>query len=109
MSLWSYEQDIKDDVAWSAKHKVPILAYSPLGRGFLTRTYKSPEDIPEGSSLKHCPRFEGDAFYQNLKIVDQLDALAEKKGVQPSELALAWVIGLSDYVSRQQRRVLGQS
>lgn len=98
VSLWSYEQDIKDVIAWSTEHKVPILAYSPLGRGFITRTYKSPEDIPEGSYIKYAPRFQGEAFYQNLKLVDELDKVAEKKGVSTSELALAWVIGLSDYV-----------
>lgn len=99
VSLWSYEQDIKDDIAWSTEHKVPILAYSPLGRGFITRTYKSPDDIPEGSFLRHVPRFQGDAFYQNLKLVDKLDVLADKKGVSTSELALAWVIGLGPHVS----------
>lgn len=79
---------------------MPIFAYSPLGRGFITRTFKSPEDIPEGSFQKHCPRFQGEAFYDNLKLVDELDKLAEEKGLKTSQLALAWVCGLNPYVSR---------
>jgi pyridoxine 4-dehydrogenase len=78
---------------------VPIFAYSPLGRGFITRTFKSPEDIPEGSFQKHCPRFQGEAFYDNLKLVDELDKLAEEKGLKTPQLALAWVCGLNPYVS----------
>ncbi|RSH81546.1 hypothetical protein EHS25_006168 [Saitozyma podzolica] len=97
VSLWSYEKDIQDAIAWSAKNKVPIYAYSPLGRGFITRTYKSPEDIPEGSFQKGLPRFQGEAFYENLKLVDRLDEMAEAKGVSTAQLALAWILTLSPY------------
>ncbi|WWC89092.1 uncharacterized protein L201_004010 [Kwoniella dendrophila CBS 6074] len=97
VSLFSYEQKIRDVVEWSKENKVPIFAYSPLGRGFLTRTYKSPEDIPEGDFKKSVPRFQGEAFYENLKLVDRLDEIASKKGVNTSQLALAWIIGLSGY------------
>ncbi|WWC69965.1 uncharacterized protein I206_103909 [Kwoniella pini CBS 10737] len=97
VSLFSFEPAIQEVVKWSKSNKVPIFAYSPLGRGFLTRTYKSPEDIPEGDFKKMVPRFQGEAFYQNLKLVDKLDEIASKKGVNTSQLALAWIIGLSDY------------
>jgi len=97
VSLWSYDQEIKDAIAWAEKHKVPTFCYSPLGRGFITRTYKSPEDIPANDFKKNLPRFQGSAFYDNLKLVDQLDALAEKKGLKTSQLALAWVCALSPY------------
>ncbi|WVQ83827.1 hypothetical protein IAT38_005971 [Cryptococcus sp. DSM 104549] len=98
VSLWSYEPAIQAAIAYSSKASIPIFAYSPLGRGFLTRTYKTPEDIPEKSLLKHVPRFIGEAFYENLKLVDRLDELAEKKGVTTSQLALAWIISLSDQI-----------
>ncbi|WRT66583.1 uncharacterized protein IL334_003542 [Kwoniella shivajii] len=97
VSLFSFEKAIRDVVKWSSDNKVPIFAYSPLGRGFLTRTYKSPEDIPEGDFKKMVPRFQGEAFYENLKLVDRLDEIASKKGVNTSQLALAWIVGLSDY------------
>ncbi|WVR06853.1 hypothetical protein IAU60_003889 [Kwoniella sp. DSM 27419] len=97
VSLFSYESAIRKAVEWSKTNKVPIFAYSPLGRGFLTRTYKTPEDIPEGDFKKHMPRFQGDAFYENLKLVDRLDEIASKKGVETSQLALAWIVAISDY------------
>lgn len=50
--------------------------------------------------MKSVPRFQGDNFYKNLELVDRLDELAEKSGVKTSQLALAWIIGLTDYVSQ---------
>jgi len=97
VSLWCLEPSTKAVLEWSKANSVPVLAYSPLGRGFITRKYKSPEDIPEGSFQRHVPRFQGEAFYENLKLVDELDKLAEKKGVTTGQLALAWVVGLGPY------------
>lgn len=101
VSLWSYEQPAQDVIKWSTKNKVPVLAYSPLGRGFITRTFKTPEDVPKGSVQSHSPRFHGEAFYDNLKLVDELDKLAEEKGLKTPQLALAWVCGLNPYVRDQ--------
>jgi hypothetical protein len=67
----------------------------------MTRKWKTPEDIPKGSFQSMSPRFQGEAFYDNLKIVDELDRLAKEKGLETSQLALAWVVGLSPYVSRR--------
>jgi len=97
VSLWAYEPSTKAVIEWSQKTKVPVFAYAPLGRGFITRKWSKPEDIPEGSFQKALPRFQGEAFYENLKLVDQLDELAEKKGLTTGELALAWVSQLSPY------------
>ncbi|TYJ53119.1 hypothetical protein B9479_006241 [Cryptococcus floricola] len=97
ISLFSYETSIRSAIAWHTKNKVPVFAYSPLGRGFITRTYKSPEDIPEGDFSRIMPRFQGKAFYENLKLVDKLDEIAGRKGVGGSQVALAWIVGLSDY------------
>jgi len=100
VSLWSFEQEIQDVIAWSKKNKVPVFCYSPLGRGFISRTYSKPEDIPDGDFKKYLPRFQGEAFYENLKLVDALDGLAKEKGMKTTQLALAWITSLSPYVSR---------
>lgn len=99
VSLWSYEQEIQDVIAWSTKTGTPVFAYSPLGRGFITRTYKTPEDIPEGSFQRYVPRFQGDAFYHNLKLVDQLDAIAAQRNLTTAQLAIAWVASRGPNVS----------
>lgn len=103
VSLWSYEKEIQDVITWSKTHSVPVFCYSPLGRGFISRTYKSPEDIPDGSFQKMLPRFQGEAFYENLKLVNTLDELAKEKGLKTTQLALAWITNISPYVSRLQR------
>lgn len=99
ISLFSYDGSIRNAIEWHNTNKIPVFAYSPLGRGFITRTYKSPDDIPEGDFKKHLPRFQGKAFYENLKLVDKLDEIAARKGVKGSQVALAWILSLSDYVS----------
>ncbi|WVQ75295.1 hypothetical protein IAR50_004911 [Cryptococcus sp. DSM 104548] len=97
ISLFSYDTPIRSAISWHTTNKVPVFAYSPLGRGFITRTYKSPEDIPEGDFKRMLPRFQGNAFYENLKLVDKLDDIAGRKGVSGSQVALAWIVGLSEY------------
>jgi pyridoxine 4-dehydrogenase len=104
VSLWSYEAEIREAVEYCGKHNVPILAYSPLGRGFLTRKYSKPEDIPKGSFLSHMPRFQGEAFYKNLELVDKLDEIAKEKGTSTSQLALAWLTSLNDMVRLSSQR-----
>jgi len=71
---------------------ISIVAYSPLGRGFLTGAYKSPEDFEPGDFRRWNPRLQGEAFKENLKLVDALKELAEKKGCTSGQLALAWVL-----------------
>ncbi|ODN96266.1 hypothetical protein I350_08273 [Cryptococcus amylolentus CBS 6273] len=93
VSLMSYEPSIRAAIAWSEANKVPFFAYSPLGRGLLTRTFTTPDHAP-GSAGAHTPRLQGDAFYQNMKLVDLVDEIAEKKGVKSGELALAWSMPL---------------
>lgn len=98
VSLWTYEQDTRDVIAWSTETQTPVYAYSPLGRGFITRTWKTPDDVPEGSFQKRSPRFQGDNFYKNLELVDVLDQIAEKRGLTTAQLAIAWVCSLGPYV-----------
>lgn len=75
---------------------VKIVAYSPLGRGFLTGSIRSPEDFDEKDVRKNFPRFQGENFAQNLKLVDALSELAREKGFTPGQLTLAWVLAQGD-------------
>ncbi|BEJ16190.1 hypothetical protein CspHIS471_0507950 [Cutaneotrichosporon sp. HIS471] len=98
VSLWSWDEDVRAVVEWSTANKIPIYAYSPLGRGFITRTWKRPEDVPSESFQGHSPRFQGDNFYKNLELVDVLDSMAEKRGLSTAQLAIAWVCATGPYV-----------
>ncbi|KAK3044486.1 hypothetical protein LTS18_001165, partial [Coniosporium uncinatum] len=69
--------------------------YSPIGRGFLTGQIRSPEDIPEGDFRRSVPRFQGENFNANMKLVKQLEQLADKKKCTPAQLALGWLIALN--------------
>ncbi len=71
---------------------IGFVAYSPLGRGFLSGDIKSPDDFPEGNFRKFWPRYQGDNFYKNLALVEKLETLARTKNVTSSQLALAWVL-----------------
>lgn len=94
-SLWTRdpEESILDTVR---ELGIGFVAYSPLGRGFLTARWKTPEDIPADDWRRKQPRFQGDNFYANLKIVEKIDELAKEKGVKPGQLALAWVLAQGD-------------
>ena len=71
---------------------ISVVAYSPLGRGMLTGQYKSPADFEEGDFRKEAPRFSEENFPKNLKLVDTLKAIADKKGCTPGQLTLAWLM-----------------
>ena len=71
---------------------VKIIAYSPLGRGFLTNTIKSRDDLDKTDTRFNHPRFSEDHFEDNLKLVQSLSELADKKGCTPGQLSLAWVL-----------------
>jgi aryl-alcohol dehydrogenase-like predicted oxidoreductase len=68
--------------------------FSPLGRGWLTGSLRSPADIPEGDFRRSVPQLQTGNFEQNLALADEVRALADEKGVQPAQLALAWVLDL---------------
>jgi aryl-alcohol dehydrogenase-like predicted oxidoreductase len=71
---------------------VGYIAYSPLGRGLLTGAVASVDDLPDDDNRRRHPRFMGDAFQQNLKLVKAIRSLAEHKGCTPAQLALAWLL-----------------
>ncbi|WP_404367799.1 aldo/keto reductase [Corallococcus coralloides] len=90
-SLWS--RDPEDGVLQTCRELgVGFVPYSPLGRGFLTGQFKRFEDLPEDDYRRHSPRFQGENFQRNLKLVEHLDRLASQKQCTPAQLALAWVL-----------------
>ena len=72
------------------------MAYSPLGRGFLSGEYKTLDDFPANDFRRMNPRFQGDNFTRNLEVVEQVKSIAAEKGVTPGQLALAWVLARGD-------------
>lgn len=75
---------------------IGFVAYSPLGRGFLTGQIKSPEDLAPDDYRRNAPRFQGDNFQKNLELVKAVEEMAGSKGCTPSQLALAWVLAQGD-------------
>jgi aryl-alcohol dehydrogenase-like predicted oxidoreductase len=71
---------------------IGFVAYSPLGRGFLSGRFRSPDDLPADDFRRNHPRFQGDNFRRNLELVERVREIAEEKGVTPGQLALAWVL-----------------
>jgi aryl-alcohol dehydrogenase-like predicted oxidoreductase len=90
-SLWS--RDPEDDVLPTVRELgIGFVAYSPLGRGFLSGRFQSPDDLEEGDFRRNNPRFQGENFQRNLDLVERVREIAEEKGVTPAQLALAWVL-----------------
>jgi len=75
-----------------AELNIPIVAYSPLGRGFLAGKYKKHSDLEPGSMLHHMPRFQPEVFDENIKLVNAVEGIAQKKGVTPAQIAIGWVL-----------------
>jgi len=75
---------------------ITIVPYSPLGRGFLTGQYKSPEDFEQSDFRRMNPRFQGENFKKNYAIVEEMEKLAKKKNCTPGQLCLAWVLAQGD-------------
>jgi len=90
-SLWS--RDPEDGLlALCRELKIGFVAYSPLGRGFLTGQIRSIDDLAPDDFRRLSPRFEGENFARNLALVEQIKQMASAKGCTPSQLALAWVL-----------------
>ncbi|KAI0796124.1 aldo/keto reductase [Abortiporus biennis] len=98
VSPWSYEDETKKVLATAEELGIAVAAYAPLGNGFLTGSIKSPEDIPEGDFRRHFNRFQPENFQHNFLIVEKLKNVAEKKGVTPAQLCIAWVGSLGEKV-----------
>jgi aryl-alcohol dehydrogenase-like predicted oxidoreductase len=90
-SLWS--RDVEDEILPTVRElKIGFVAYSPLGRGFLSGRYRRFEDLPQGDYRRMSPRFQGENFARNLALVERVQEMAREKGVSASQLALAWVL-----------------
>src|SRR3954465_11088349 len=75
---------------------IGFVAYSPLGRGFLSGRWRSPDDLPEDDFRHNHPRFQGENFQRNLELVERVEEIADEKGVTAGQLALAWVMSQGD-------------
>jgi aryl-alcohol dehydrogenase-like predicted oxidoreductase len=94
-SLWS--RDIEDEIIPACRELgIGLVAYSPLGRGFLTGAITSLDDLDEDDWRRNMPRFSGDNFAKNLELVELVEKLARDKGCTSAQLALAWTLAMGD-------------
>jgi len=96
-SLWT--RDPEPEILPTCRELgIGFVAYSPLGRGFLTGQFKKFDDLPADDYRRFSPRFQGENFQKNLDLVKQVELMAREKDCQPSQLALAWVLAQGDDV-----------
>ncbi|HET6436927.1 MAG TPA: aldo/keto reductase [Anaeromyxobacter sp.] len=96
-SLWT--RDPEDEVLPLLRSLgIGFVAYSPLGRGFLTGRFRTPDDLPPGDYRRTSPRFERENFARNLDLVEGIGEVARARGVEPGQLALAWVLSRGEKV-----------
>ena len=96
-SLWS--RDPEGELLDTCRELgIAFVAYSPLGRGFLTGRYRTIDDLAANDWRRNNPRFQGDNFQKNLDLVDKVGELARAKGSTPAQLALAWLLTRGDHV-----------
>ena len=111
-SLWSREAEA-EIIPTVRELGIGYVAYSPLGRGFLTGQITRPEDFPEDDYRRFHPRFTGENFQKNIALVHQIEAMAADKGVTAAQLALAWVLAQGDDIvpipGTKRRKYLDQN
>jgi aryl-alcohol dehydrogenase-like predicted oxidoreductase len=95
-SLWTRDPEDDGVLATCAALGIGFVAYSPIGRGFLSGQIRSLHDLEDNDFRRHNPRFQGENFARNLELVDRVREIADEKGVTASQLALAWVMAQSD-------------
>jgi aryl-alcohol dehydrogenase-like predicted oxidoreductase len=111
-SLWT--RDPEDEMLPACRELgIGLVAYSPLGRGFLTGRFKKFDDLPADDYRRHSPRFQGENFQRNLELVKRIEQLAAKKHCTSSQLALAWVLAQGDDIipipGTKQRKYLEEN
>lgn len=108
-----FDRRVEDEgiVAATRAMGIGFVAYSPLGRGFLSGDIKTPDDFEANDSRRFFPRYQGENFYKNLELVEKLQTLAEAKHVTPAQLALAWVLaqGVVAIPGTKRRKYLEQN
>jgi aryl-alcohol dehydrogenase-like predicted oxidoreductase len=96
-SLWT--RDVEGEIMDTLDELgIALVAYSPLGRGFLSGRFSSPEELDENDFRRYGPRFTGENLQQNAKLAGRVRELAAEKGVTPGQLALAWVLGRGEHI-----------
>ena len=111
-SLWT--RDPEDEVLPLCRELgIGFVAYSPLGRGFLTGRFRTFEDLPEEDYRRNSPRFQGENFQRNLDLVERVEEIARRKNCRPAQLALAWLLAQGDDIvpipGTKQRRYLEEN
>ncbi|MDD1476059.1 aldo/keto reductase [Arthrobacter sp. H16F315] len=96
-SLWEREPETKI-IPVLAELGIGFVPYSPLGRGFLTGQFRSPDDFAADDFRRHSPRFQGENFTRNLQLVDRVKELADTKDCTPAQLALAWLLAQGEHI-----------
>ncbi len=97
-SLWTRDPEHNGVLDACCRLGIAFVAYSPLGRGFLTGAIRSPDDFEADDYRRSSPRFQGDNFARNLALADKVHAIAADKGCSPAQLALAWVLAQGEGV-----------
>jgi aryl-alcohol dehydrogenase-like predicted oxidoreductase len=96
-SLWT--RDVEEEILPTLQELgIALVAYSPLGRGFLSGRFTSTDELDQSDYRRHGPRFTGENLEQNLALAQRVRELAEERGLQPGQLALAWVLARGDYI-----------
>jgi aryl-alcohol dehydrogenase-like predicted oxidoreductase len=95
-SLWTREPERNGVLAACRELGIGFVPYSPLGRGFLSGRFKSPDELDDGDFRKYGPRFTGENLDANQKLADKVAEIAAEKGITPAQLALAWVLAQGD-------------
>jgi aryl-alcohol dehydrogenase-like predicted oxidoreductase len=94
-SLWT--RDVESEILPTVRELgIGFVAYSPLGRGFLTGAFKDPQDIPADDYRRHNPRFMGENFSKNIALVNVVNEIARAKNATASQIALAWLLSRGD-------------
>lgn len=88
-----FERSIEEDgiIKTLEELQIAVVAYSPLGRGFISGEIKHPEDLPENDFRRSIPRFQGEQFYKNIELLNEIKLIADEREITASQLALAWI------------------
>ncbi len=96
-SLWT--RDVEEDILPTLEELgIALVAYSPLGRGFLSGRFSSPDELDDGDFRRYAPRFSGENLKHNTELVQRVRELAADKGITPGQLALAWVLHRGEHI-----------
>ncbi len=97
-SLWTRDPDENGVLDTLRDLDIGLVAYAPLGRGFLTGQIRTPQDLAEDDVRRNHPRFQGDNFKKNLELVERVESIARRLKVTPAQLAIAWVLARGDHI-----------